>query len=164
MPRSGADLALLLLGGYRALVDAAMAELAAQGFPDFRPALEFAMRAIAAGADSASDLARRTGVSKQAAAKTIAVLVERGYVSGAPDPADARRTRLSITPLGNELLARGEAVFEELRADWERRIGAAELAALEGRLRELVGSTPVDPGRTSDEPPTDRSARRRVVP
>ena len=139
MARSGADLALLLLGGYRTLVEGAMAELAARGHADFRPAHEFAMRAIAAGADSASDLGRRTSVSKQAAAKTIAVLLERGYVSREPDPADSRRKRLAVTPRGRAVLAEGEAVFEELRAGWAARIGATELAALEEQLTTLVG-------------------------
>ncbi len=147
MPRSGADLALLLLGGYRSLVEGVTAELAAQGFPDFRPSHEFAMRAIAAGADSAADLARRTSVSKQAAAKTIGVLVERGYVAVDADPSDARRKRLRVTAEGADLLDRGEAVFEDLRAEWSRRIGAEELEALEGRLRALVGDTAVDPAR-----------------
>lgn len=147
MSRSGADLALLLLSGYRALVEAAMAELAAQGFEDFRPSLEFAMRAVAAGADSASDVARRTSVSKQAAAKTIAVLVARGYVSSQADPDDARRKRLQVTPLGFELLGRGEAAFEKLRAAWEQRIGADDLATLENRLRALVGDATLDPAR-----------------
>lgn len=147
MPRSGADLALLLLAGYRSLVEAATADLAAQGFADFRPGHEFAMRAIAAGADSASDLARRTSVSKQAAAKTIAILTERGYVARDADPDDARRKRLRVTPLGDEVLRRGEAAFEELRARWEQTIGAAELAALEARLRALVGDRTIDPTR-----------------
>ena len=48
----------------------------------------FAIRAIATGADSASDLGPRTAVSKQAAAKTIAVLEERGHVAREVDPAD----------------------------------------------------------------------------
>ncbi|MDQ1579630.1 MAG: hypothetical protein QOD05_405, partial [Microbacteriaceae bacterium] len=91
MSRSGADLALLLLGSYRSMVNAATSELASRGYKDFKPIHEFALRAIVAGADSASDLGRRTSVSKQAAAKTIAVLVERGFVVSAPDPNDARR-------------------------------------------------------------------------
>lgn len=155
MPRSGADLALLLLGGYRALVDAAMAELAARGYDDFRPAHEFAMRAVAAGADSASDLGRRMAVSKQAAAKTIAVLVERGYVSRDPDPDDARRKRLQVTPLGYEVLRQGEAVFEELRGSWEQQIGVSELATLEARLATLVGDRVVHaeaPGWNAEDP------------
>lgn len=139
MSRSGADLALLLLGGYRALVDAAMADLADQGYDDFRPAHDFAIRAIAAGADSASDLGRRMAVSKQAAAKTISVLIDRGYVLRDTDPEDARRKRLEVTPRGFEVLRQGEAVFDELRKKFEQQIGAAELAKLEEALTTLVG-------------------------
>ena len=139
MARTGADLALMLLGAYRSLVDGAMAELATRGHADFRPTHEFAMRAIADGADSASDLGRRTSVSKQAAAKTLAVLLERGWVSRETDPADSRRKRLQVTARGRDVLAEGEAVFEELRARWAEKIGAAELAALEAHLTTLVG-------------------------
>jgi DNA-binding MarR family transcriptional regulator len=155
MSRSGADLALLLLGGFRSLVDAATTELAARGYVDFRPTHEFAMRAILGGADSASDLGRRTAVSKQAAAKTIAVLVQRGYVSTEPDPADARRTRLEVTPLGLDVLREGEAVFEELRARWERTLGADALARLEADLATVVGDDAVRidaPGWTAHQP------------
>ena len=86
MSRSGADLALLLLAGFRSLVDAAIVELAARGYEDVRPVHDFAMRAIASGADNASELGRRLSVSKQAAAKTIAVLQERGYVARGQTP------------------------------------------------------------------------------
>src|ERR1700693_3013024 len=94
MSRSGADLALLLLGGFRSLVDGAIVELARRGYEDVRPVHDFAMRAIAAGAGNASDLGRRLSVSKQAAANTIAVLQERGYVESDAPPLDARRKRL----------------------------------------------------------------------
>ncbi|WP_339816441.1 MarR family winged helix-turn-helix transcriptional regulator [Paenibacillus sp. FSL R7-0216] len=139
MSRSGADLALLLLGGYRTLVDAAMVELAARGYDDFRPVHDFAMRAIGAGADSASDLGRRMSVSKQAASKTIAVLLDRGYISRESDPHDARRKRLQVTPLGFEVMRQGEAIFDDLRKNWEEQIGVAELATLEARLKTLIG-------------------------
>lgn len=146
MSRSGADLALLLLGGFRTLVDGAMVELAARGYDDFRPTHEFAMRAVIAGADSASDVGRRLSVSKQAAAKTIAVLVARGYVSSDPDPSDARRNRLQVTARGFEVLRAGEEVFDDLRARWEETIGAADLAHLEASLVTLVGAATVDAG------------------
>ena len=143
MSRSGADLALLLLGGFRTLVDAAVVELARRGFEDVRPVHDFAMRAVVAGADSASELGRRLSISKQSAAKTIAVLQERGYVAREPDPADARRKRLQVTALGLEVLRTGEEIFEELRAQWEQRIGEAELATFEAQLATLVGAVPV---------------------
>ncbi len=143
MSRSGADLALLLLGGFRSLVDAAIAELARRGYEDVRPVHDFAMRAIAAGADNASELGRRLSVSKQAAAKTIAVLQERGYVARDTDPLDARRKRLQVTALGFEVLHQGEAIFDELRDQWERQIGSAQLESLERHLAALVSDPPV---------------------
>ena len=139
MSRSGADLALLLLGGFRVLVDDAILELGTRGYEDVRPAHDFAMRAIAAGADNASELGRRLSVSKQAAAKTVAVLEERGYVARGADPLDARRKRLEVTALGFEVMRTGEAVFDELRDRWKRKIGAKQLERLESDLAALVG-------------------------
>jgi DNA-binding MarR family transcriptional regulator len=143
MARSGADLALLLLGGFRTLVDAATAELARRGYEDVRPVHDFAMRAIADGADTAAELARSLSIAKQSAAKTIAVLEERGWVAGATDPRDARRRRLQVTDLGFEVLHTGEAIFDELRAQWARQIGTTELEVLEKQLAALVGAVPV---------------------
>jgi len=143
MSRSGADLALLLLGGFRTLVDAAAAELAERGHEDVRPVHDFAMRAIAAGADSASELGRRLSITKQSAAKTIAVLQERGYVTRDTDPRDGRRKRLQVTALGFDVMRQGEAVFDELRDQWAQQIGAAELDRIEDHLTALVGAQPV---------------------
>lgn len=142
MSRSGADLALLLLGGFRALADAATAELARRGFEDVRPAHEFALRAIAAGAGNASELGRRLAVSKQAAAKTIALLEQRGFV-GRVDGEGVRK-RLTVAPHGFEMMRQGEAIFEDLRRAWEARIGAADLGKLESLLVTLVGPDPVN--------------------
>jgi len=143
MSRSGADLALLLLGSFRTLVDAAIAELAERGHQDVRPVHDFAMRAIAAGADSASELGRRLSITKQSAAKTIAVLQERGYVTRDTDPRDGRRKRLQVTALGFDVMRQGEAVFDELRDQWAQQIGAAELDRIEDHLAALAGAQPV---------------------
>ena len=101
MSRKGADLALLLLGGFRQLAEDAGAELLRRDYPELRPSQEFAMRAIAGGADSASELGRRLSISKQAAAKVISVLEERGYVARMDDAKDFRRKLLTVTPLGH---------------------------------------------------------------
>jgi DNA-binding MarR family transcriptional regulator len=143
MSRSGADLALLLLGGFRTLVDAATVELAGRGYEDVRPVHDFAMRAIAAGADSASDLGRHLSITKQSAAKTIAVLQERGYVARDDDPRDGRRKRLQVTARGFDVMRQGEEIFDELRTQWAQKVGAAELETVEALLATLVGSTPV---------------------
>jgi len=136
-------LALLLLGSYRRLVDAVVVELEARGYADVRPSHDYAMRAIQRGADSASELGRSLAVSKQAAAKTIEVLLERGYVSREPDPADARRKRVQVTELGAQLLHDGELVFERLYRQLARQLGRKELAVLEQQLATIVEDQPI---------------------
>lgn len=143
MSRSGADLALLLLGGFRSLVSDVQQELARRGYEDVRPVHEFAIRAIAGGADSASDLGRRTAVTKQSAAHSIAVLQQRGYVSRQADPADARRKRLRVTQRGVDLLREGEAVFDELLEVCASQVGRDRLKGLEADLTMLVGDPAV---------------------
>ena len=138
MARSGANLALLLLGGFRALASAATEELAKRGHEDFRPAHEFAMRAIASGAVSASELGRRVSISKQAAAKTIALLKQRGYVASDVDANDARCKRLYVTELGFEVMATGEAIFDELRKRWGKEIGRSHVEDMERCLTKLL--------------------------
>jgi DNA-binding MarR family transcriptional regulator len=141
MSRSGADLAQLLLGGFRLLADQATAELVARGYEEIRPAQEFALQAILSGADNASDLGRRMSVSKQAAAKTIAALEERNYVAREPDPADKRRLRLYVTGHGLAMLREGEEIFDQLREQWQQQVGAGALAQVEATLRQLVGTS-----------------------
>lgn len=154
MTRKGADLALLLLGGFRQLADGAGAELSRRGYPELRPSQEFALRAISGGANSASELGRRLSISKQAAAKTISVLEERGFVGRLDDATDSRRKLLTVTPLGHKVMAQGEAIFDELRAAWALKIGEPALDRLQSELSILVGGSAVDldaPGLTGLE-------------
>ena len=140
MTRPGADLALLLLAGFRAMADEGSAELSTLGYEDVRPAHDFALHAILSGADSASELGKAMSVTKQAAAKTIAVLEERGYLVREPDPTDRRRVRLCVTDHGQEMLREGQAVFDHLRQRWIEQVGVDAVKALESTLRDLVGS------------------------
>ena|SRR3990170_2076042 len=144
MARSqGADLALLLLGGFHSMTDGVIAELARRGHPEVRPVHEFALRAIDTGADTASELGRRLSVSKQAAAKTIAAMQRLGYVEIEPDPADGRRRRIRVTPRGRDMVAIGSALFDDVRDRWAERIGAQQLNALQAHLGQLVTPRPL---------------------
>ena len=73
----------------------------------------------------------------------MAVLEERGYVTRGADPLDARRKRLQVTALGFEVMRVGEAIFDELRDKWKRKIGAKQLERLESDLTALVGASRV---------------------
>lgn len=139
---SGAELALLLLGGFHAMTDEVIDELGRRGHPGLRPVHEFALRAIDDGADTASALGRRLSVTKQAAAKTIAALERLGYVEREDDPDDARRKRLRVTAHGHDMSIIGRALFDDARARWAAEIGAERLDALQADLARLV--TPRD--------------------
>ena len=143
MTRRGGDLALLMLAGFRTLADRATIELGRRGYPDVRPVHDFALHAIRSGAQNASELGRATSVTKQAAARTIATLEQRGYVSRQVDPADRRKLRLMITERGHSLMSEGEAVFEELRNQLELDVGAEALEQAEAVLQTLVGENAV---------------------
>jgi len=129
---------LLLLGGFRHLAEAATDRLAERGHPGIRPAHDFALRAVVAGAASVSEVGRQTSVSKQAAAKTVAFLEENGYVLRSSDPDDGRRARLTVTDRGHALMHEGEAVFDELRAEWETLVGRARVTEVQDALQRLL--------------------------
>jgi DNA-binding MarR family transcriptional regulator len=134
----GAELALLLLGGFHSMTDEVIEGLAERGHPGVRAVHEFALRAIGSGADTASELGRRLSVSKQAAAKTIAVLEQLGYVDRDADPSDGRRKRLEVTPRGHEMVAIGSALFDEVRERWATQIGDERLSTLQADLGQLI--------------------------
>lgn len=146
MARSGADLALLMLAGFRVLVADARVELAARGYEDVRPTHDFALHAIVDGADTASALAKRMGVTKQTTAETISTLVARGYIERESDPEDRRRVRLRVTERGAALMRDGELVFDGLRQAWEAQVGASRVAELENAIKRLVGDDILRPG------------------
>jgi DNA-binding MarR family transcriptional regulator len=136
----GANLALLLLSGFNTMVEEVVAELERQGHPGVTATHEFALRAIDEGARSASSLGRRLGVSRQAAAKSIAALEELGYVERQSDPVDARRKRLLVTTRGYEMAKIGGEAFDDLRARWMARLGQAQLEALESGLAAVISA------------------------
>jgi DNA-binding MarR family transcriptional regulator len=135
---SGFELPLLLLLGFRELVDELHDELARKGHPDVRPMHGFVFQAVGLEGTTAVELGRRLGVSKQAAGKMIAGLERLGYLERDGDLADGRRKVVRLTARGIECLALSAEGFELLRARWKQRLGPRRLNALENDLRRVV--------------------------
>ncbi|MFJ7219850.1 MarR family winged helix-turn-helix transcriptional regulator [Amycolatopsis sp. NPDC098790] len=135
----GYELPFLLFGGFRTLIDRLHAELARRGHPDVRPSYGFAMQAIGVQGATASEIGRRLGVSKQAAGKTVERLEALGYAERADDPDDARRKIVRLTAHGVDALGKSAEIFDDLRRDWARTVGADRISALETDLRKVVG-------------------------
>jgi DNA-binding MarR family transcriptional regulator len=66
------------------------------------------------GAASVTELARAEGVKPQSMGATVAALEAAGLVAGSPDPADGRRTILSLTESCRQMLAANRAA----KQDW----------------------------------------------
>ena len=134
----GFELPLLLLAGFRTLIDQLHAELATRGHPDMRPAHGFAMQAIGLAGTTSGELGRRLGVSKQAAGKTVDRLAEIGYVERWSDPADGRRKLVRLTQHGIDALLLSARIFDELHAEWARQLSPERLRDLENDLRAVT--------------------------
>lgn len=136
--RPGFLLPLLLLAGFRTLIDDLHAELARQGHPELRPLHGFVLQAVGADGTTATELGQRLGISKQAAGKTVDRLVALGYLERADDPRDARRKLVRMTTRGHDGLRRSAVVFDQLRQRWADTLGADRVAALEDDLRAVT--------------------------
>jgi DNA-binding MarR family transcriptional regulator len=134
----GAELAMLLVAGFTAMVDEVVAELEQRGHPGVTASHEFALQAVDSGAQNASELGRSLGVSRQAAAKSIAALEALGYVERQTDLVDGRRKLLIVTTRGRDMVRIGAGLFDDVRARWSAQLGQEQLELLESGLRAVV--------------------------
>jgi DNA-binding MarR family transcriptional regulator len=134
----GFELPLRLLLGFRTLIDELHVELARQGHPEVRPMHGFVFQAIGPEGTTAAELGSRLGVSKQAAGKTISSLEQLGYVERTTDPRDARRRTVLLTDRGTDCLNRSARIFDQLRDQWAKTIGAERLRQLEDDLARVT--------------------------
>ncbi|MET8353689.1 MULTISPECIES: MarR family winged helix-turn-helix transcriptional regulator [unclassified Micromonospora] len=136
--RPGFLLPLLLLAGFRTLIDDLHAELAREGHPELRPLHGFVLQAVGPDGTTASELGQRLGVSKQAAGKTVDRLVALGYLERADDPRDARRKLVRMTERGHDGLRRSAVIFDQLRQRWADTLGPERVTAIEDDLRSVT--------------------------
>lgn len=96
----------------------------------------FALQAVGAGA-TASAIASRLGVTKQAAAKTVAALERQGYVERRGDVADARRKLIRRTARGDAFIEASARAFEDVVTAWRAQVGSDAVDALQDALNRL---------------------------
>ena len=91
------------------------------------------------GSATVSSLARAEGMRPQSMSAIVTPLQESGFVSGAPDPSDARQTLMSLTPKCLKWIQEGRAA----RQDWltttiSRKLSAHEQEKLRAALELLT--------------------------
>jgi DNA-binding MarR family transcriptional regulator len=120
------------------MVDRLHERLEATGWEGIRPAFGFHLLALRDAPLTATGLAGRLGVSKQAASKTAEAMVDQGLLEREPDATDGRRLLLAISTTGRALLADVEAIYADLESEWAAIIGGTALAETKQRLRKVM--------------------------
>src|SRR5215218_4177224 len=75
-----------------------------------------------------TDLAERSGLTKQAVGEAVTELERLGYVERLPDPDDGRAKIIKLTDWGVDAVLKGRRVFAEIEAGWAEQLGPELLA------------------------------------
>ncbi|MEE2733470.1 MAG: MarR family transcriptional regulator [Pseudomonadota bacterium] len=94
---------------------------------------------LAEGRNTAVEIARHIGVSKQAVNKTVNELVERGFLTLVTDSEDKRSKRILPTRAGLEKGRQAAKALHELEQELARRIGRDKAEALRAILEVSPG-------------------------
>ena len=117
--------------------------LAEEGFPDIRPGHGCVFRFVDSDGSRLTELAERSGLTKQAVGEAVQDLEGRGYVERVPDPVDGRAKIIRLTERGREALAAAERIFADIERTWAERFGEERLALVRETLEMLVAADDV---------------------
>jgi DNA-binding MarR family transcriptional regulator len=138
----GSDLGRRLLDAHRALAGELDADLEERGYPDVRPGHAVVFLHIDRRSGSRlTDLAERSGVSKQAMMLVIDELEARGYLRRVPDPTDARAKLVRLTTKGRTCATECRRAVQSLEARTKRQLGERRYDGLRAILDELAATT-----------------------
>jgi DNA-binding MarR family transcriptional regulator len=131
--------------GYQRLLDE---ELAAAGFGDRGLPDGRVLRICARNPEvTISEIGRELSMTRQGAAKLVAGLRDRGYVTLDPSPASGREKRITITPRAGEYLAAHRAAARSIERRLRAQLGEDAYQSLFLLLEALGGQ---DQPRLSD--------------
>jgi DNA-binding MarR family transcriptional regulator len=130
-------LGALLRMPHDALVARMLAGVHADGFTDLNAAHLPVLRWPGPDGRRPSDLARETGMTRQAMNYLLGELERLGYLVREDDPDDRRSKRVRLTERGDAL---GRSIRRAVRAverEWEGELGAEDFGRLRGLLQKL---------------------------
>ncbi|MER6315499.1 MarR family transcriptional regulator [Streptomyces sp. NPDC001581] len=139
----GVELTFLLGLGFQLLLGEFTRRVAEAGYADLRPLHGMAFQALKGPGATATELAERLGVTKQAAGQIVDDLEKRGYVRREPHPGGGRRKLVVLTAAAHAHLAVAGRILHELEAELA---GSADLTVLRRELGHLVRALHGDGG------------------
>ena len=112
--------------------------LAAEGHGDIRPGHGCVFRFVEREGSRLTQLAERSGLTKQAVGEVADDLVELGYVERVLDPTDARAKLIRLTERGWQAQRTAERIFADIERRWGREVGRERVANLRETLAAIV--------------------------
>ncbi|WP_091743252.1 MarR family transcriptional regulator [Phenylobacterium immobile] len=96
------------------------------------------LRVLDDGALDPTNLARRALLHPPSVTRILRELLERGLIHRASDASDARRSVVTITDAGRDLVTQAARETLKILTEIEARFGADRVAALRGELAALA--------------------------
>jgi DNA-binding MarR family transcriptional regulator len=87
-----------------------------------------------------TELAERSGLTKQAVGEVIPELEQLGYVTRVPDPRDRRAKIIKLTPKGRDACLTGRRLFAEIEREWAEELGEELLAGLRDAAERIAAA------------------------
>lgn len=154
-PPQRAPLAALIDDAKRIVFEELHRRLEREGHPKVRDAHGCVFRYIDGPGSRLTELAARSGFTKQAVGEFVDDLERIGYVERVPDPRDGRAKIIRLTERGADAQGAGLRIFNEIEREWAQRFGAERVAAMREVLEELTAEREQS---VPDSGPLDRAA------
>jgi DNA-binding MarR family transcriptional regulator len=123
----------------RLAVQDMFSRMADEGFPDVREGhgCVFGFIDLEHGS-RLTDLADRSGLTKQAVGEAVAELERMRYLDRVPSPEDGRAKIIKLTPRGVDAAVTGRRLFKEIEDEWAERYGEERVASLRECAEEIA--------------------------
>jgi DNA-binding MarR family transcriptional regulator len=108
------------------------------GVEGLRPTHNAVLRFLDEGGTRASELARRSGLTRQALTQIVDDLEDLGFVTRRDDPGDRRAKLVVYTDRGHKAFVVSRGIIAGLERDAERRLGRRRYAQLREGLTILA--------------------------
>lgn len=124
----------------RLMSDETVARMRARGITGMMPAYPRLLGNLDTEGTRIGALARKMGVTRQAAAQLAAEIEAAGFVERLPDPQDRRGVIVRFTETGRAALAAAVEVIAEIEGDYARIVGNDRLEATKATLAEILAA------------------------
>ena len=128
-----------------AVAEELFSRLTELGFAELRPAHGCVFGNIEDRGSRLTDLAERSGFTKQSVGEAVADLERLGFVERVRDPADGRAKIIQLTAHGRDALTASEEIFADIERRFTDEIGRERYLQFRQTLLDLHGLTQASP-------------------